>query len=128
MIVGYARVSSTDQHLDVQLAKLQPAQCERIYQEKASARHLARPQLQACLDLVREVDRLVGPKIDRVCRSLSDLCAMMEQLRTKRVAFRVVDQALDTSTSTGTLLFHVMGAIAEFENALRHERQMEGIE
>jgi DNA invertase Pin-like site-specific DNA recombinase len=127
MLVGYARVSSTDQRLDVQLAKLQAAQCEKVYQEKLSGRTRARPQLEACLDFVRDGDTLIVTKLDRLARSLMDLCAIMETLRRKQVAFQVLDQALDTSTSTGTLLFHVMGAIAEFENELRKERQMDGI-
>lgn len=124
-LVGYARVSSVGQSLDVQLAKL--AHCERIYQEKRSGTRADRPQLQACLDWIREGDTLVVTKLDRLARSTLHLCALAEALAKKRVQLEVLDQAIETRSPTGRLLFHVLGAIAEFETALRKERQLEGI-
>jgi DNA invertase Pin-like site-specific DNA recombinase len=127
MIVGYARVSSRGQSLDVQREKLRAVPCDKIYEEKRSGRTLARPQLDACLDFVREGETLVVTRLDRLARSLVDLCAIVARLERQQVELRVLDQALDTSTPGGRLTFHILGAIAEFENELRRERQADGI-
>lgn len=124
--IGYARVSSYGQSLEVQLEKL--SHCDRIFQEKQSARTDAREQLQLCLDYVRDGDSLVITKLDRLARSTRDLLNIMQHIEDKQVKLVVLDQQIDTSTPTGMLLFTMLGAIATFENDLRKDRQMQGIE
>jgi DNA invertase Pin-like site-specific DNA recombinase len=123
--IGYARVSSYGQSLEVQLEKL--SHCNRIFQEKQSARTDEREQLQLCLDYVRDGDSLVVTKLDRLARSTRDLLNIMNRLEQKQVKLVVLDQQIDTSTATGMLLFTMLGAIATFENDLRKDRQMQGI-
>ncbi|MGO8753835.1 MAG: recombinase family protein [Gallionellaceae bacterium] len=124
--IGYARVSSTGQSLEVQLEKLKG--CEKIYREKKSAKTDNRPQLQICLDYVRHGDTLVITKLDRLARSTRDLLNITNKLSAKKVQLKVLDQNIDTSTPTGKLMLTMLGAIAEFENDLRKERQADGIE
>ena len=124
--IGYARVSSYGQSLEVQQEKLRD--CDRIFQEKQSARTDDRDQLQMCLDYVRDGDHLVITKLDRLARSTRDLLNIMQRLQNKQVKLVVLDQQIDTSTPTGMLLFTMLGAIATFENDLRKDRQMQGIE
>jgi DNA invertase Pin-like site-specific DNA recombinase len=126
-IVGYARVSSVDQSLAVQLDKLQAYACNKIYQEKYSGTTADRPELKACLDYVREDDVLVITKLDRLARSTFHLTQIADRLKNKGVELVVIDQHIDTSTPTGKLMFNMLAAIAEFETELRKERQMEGI-
>ena len=123
--VGYARVSSVGQSLDVQRAKLQ--HCDKLFQETHSGAAGPRPQLRACLDYVREGDTLVVTRLDRLARSTLHLCQVAETLAQKQVHLQVLDQHIDTSNATGRLLFHMLGAIAQFETELRAERQMDGI-
>jgi DNA invertase Pin-like site-specific DNA recombinase len=125
--IGYARVSSHGQNLEVQLDKLKTMGCEKTYEEKESATSSKRPQLKACLDYVREGDTLVVTKLDRLARSTLDLCHIAKTLETKKVDLEVIDQNIETNTSTGRLLFNVLGAIAQFETEIRAERQSEGI-
>jgi DNA invertase Pin-like site-specific DNA recombinase len=124
--IGYARVSSVGQSLEVQLAKL--TDCDKIYQEKRSGASLKRPRLDACLEYVREGDRLVITRLDRLARSTLHLCQIAEELRRKQVHLQVLDQQIYTDDATGRLLFHMLGAIAQFETELRAERQMDGIQ
>lgn len=127
-IVGYARVSSVGQSLDVQLDKLKAAGCTRIYSEKRSGRQAdSRPELQACLQFLRDGDTLVISRLDRMARSVLDLAKIAELLKKKGVALRVVDQAIDTSTPEGKLMFALLSGFAEFENDIRAERQSDGI-
>ncbi|OCW45306.1 recombinase family protein [Aeromonas caviae] len=127
-VIGYARVSSVGQSLEVQLDKLETAGCERVYQEKASGTSTdGREQLAELLRYVREGDEVVITKLDRLGRSLADLLDITEQLEAKGVTLRVLDQNLETTTAQGKLMFTMLGAFAEFETALRKERQMEGI-
>ena len=127
-MIGYARVSSIGQKLDVQLEKLQAQGCEKIYQEKESAISTTkRPQLVACLDYVREGDSLVITKLDRLARSTLDLCNIAKRLEDKKVTLQVIDQNIDTSSSTGRLMFNMLATIAQFETEIRAERQMDGI-
>ena len=127
-LVGYARVSSTGQSLDVQRDKLIGAGCEKVFEERRSASQgSARPQLRACLDYVREGDILVISRMDRMARSVIDLAKIAESLAAKGVELRVLDQGIDTTTSEGRLMFHMLGAFAEFENDIRRERQRDGI-
>lgn len=123
--VGYARVSSVGQSLEVQLEKLDS--CDKIFREKASGVDSTRPELQQCLDYLREGDTLQITKVDRLARSSTHLFNIVEGLQKKGVSLSVLDQNLDTSTPTGKLLFQLLSIIAEFENAIRYERQVDGI-
>ncbi|HEY0461200.1 MAG TPA: recombinase family protein [Pyrinomonadaceae bacterium] len=125
-LVGYARVSSVGQSLEVQLDKLKD--CKKIFQEKRSAGAAGkRPQLEACLEYVREDDTLVVTRLDRLARSTLHLCQIADELKRKGVELRVVDQNIDTADATGRLLFNMLGAIAQFETEIRAERQLDGI-
>lgn len=126
MIVGYARVSSVGQSLDVQLDKLNSL-CGKIYQEKQSGTNSKRAELEACLEYVRDGDTLVVTKLDRLARSTLHLCQIAEMLDKKSVTLKVLDQNIDTGDATGRLLFNMLGAIAQFETEIRSERQMEGV-
>ncbi len=127
-IVGYGRVSSAGQSLDIQEEKLAKAKCTKTFVEKKSGTQAEnRPQLQACLAYLREGDTLVITKLDRMARSVLDLAKIAELLKTKKVALKVLDQHLDTSTPEGKLMFSLLGCFAEFENAIRAERQADGI-
>jgi DNA invertase Pin-like site-specific DNA recombinase len=124
--IGYARVSSVGQSLDVQLEKLKG--CDKIYQEKRSAVGGKRPSLVTCLEYVREGDTLVVTRLDRLARSTLHLCQIAAELERKGVDLQALDQPVDTTTSTGRLLFNMLGAIAQFETEIRAERQMDGIQ
>lgn len=124
-IVGYARVSSTGQSLEVQLEKL--SHCEKLFQEKKSGRTDNRAELQNCFEYLREGDTLYITKLDRLGRSIRDLLNIVDRLDKKGVDFIVIDQHIDTSTPSGKLLLHMLSAIAEFENDLRASRQADGI-
>lgn len=123
--VGYARVSTVGQNLDVQLDKL--SDCDKIFQEKKSGVSDARPQLKACLDYLREGDVFVVTRLDRLARSTLHLCQIADLLQEKQVALQVLDQNINTADATGRLLFNMLGAIGQFETEIRAERQMEGI-
>ncbi|MCY7272455.1 MAG: recombinase family protein [Phormidesmis sp. CAN_BIN44] len=125
-VVGYARVSSVGQSLDVQLEKL--TQCDKIFQEKRSGASSQRPRLKACLEYVREGDTLVVTRLDRLARSTLHLCQLAEQLKRKQVNLQVLDQNIHTGDATGRLLFNMLGAIAQFETEIRAERQRDGIQ
>lgn len=124
-LVGYARVSTTGQSLELQEEALKD--CEKIYSEKLSGLDSDRPELKACLDYVRKGDTLVITKLDRLARSTLDLHKIKEKLDSKGVELKVIDQSIDTNTSTGKLLFSMLSAIAEFETNIRKERQADGI-
>ncbi|MDF3982891.1 recombinase family protein [Luteibacter sp. PPL554] len=127
-VVGYARVSSAGQSLDVQLDKLRSHGCDRIFSEKRSGRQAeGRPELQACLQFVRAGDTLVISRLDRMARSVLDLAKIVDLLRQKGVVLKVLDQSIDTGTSEGKLMFSLLASFAEFENDIRAERQADGI-
>lgn len=127
MRVGYARVSTVGQSLDVQVQKLSSAGCEKIYQEKASGGSRdGRPELMGALEFVRDGDVLLVSRLDRLARSVADLAWISGHLEKKHVDLVVIDQAIDTTTATGKLMFHVLSAIAEFERALIRDRAAEG--
>lgn len=124
--VGYARVSSTGQDLNVQLEKLKG--CEKVFKEKRSGVDAGRPELNRCVEYLREGDTLVVTKLDRLARSTSDLYRIVSQLAEKGVEFRVIDDpAIDRSSRTGKLVMGILALIAEFENDIRRECQMDGI-
>ncbi len=130
-LIGYARVSSTGQSLDVQIDKLTTYGCTEndgvIFQEKKSGTTNKRTELQACLKHLRKGDALVITKLDRLARSTLHLTQIADDLDKRGIKFVVLDQAIDTSTPTGKLLFNILASIAEFETAIRKERQTDGI-
>jgi len=130
MFVGYARVSSTGQSLDIQNEALAHAGCEKVFAEKLSGRSMKdRIELTNAIDFVREGDTLVVTRLDRLARSVGDLHRIIETLTEKKVAFRCLNQSgVDTDSSTGRLMLAILGAVASFENDIRLERQREGIE
>ena len=125
--VGYGRVSSIGQSLDVQSSKLKSFGCDKIFLDKHSGTTADRPKLKECRNYVRQGDSLVITKLDRLARSTYHLTQIAEELKEKDVDLIVLDQNIDTSTPTGKLLFNVLASIAEFETEIRKERQMEGI-
>jgi len=129
MIVGYARVSTADQDLTIQSDSLTAAGAEKVFGEKISGTTANRPELQRCLEFVREGDVLLVTRLDRFARSARDLHNILHTLTEKGVGFRCVEQAgIDTTTSMGKLILGVLGSVAQFETELRKERQLEGIE
>lgn len=126
-IIGYARVSTTEQNLSVQLEQLKAAGAEKIYKEKVSGATMNRPELEALLDYVRENDVVVCCKLDRIARSTKNLLEIVDALEKKGVAFRVLNINLDTSTPTGKLMLSMLAAIGQFEREMMLERQREGI-
>lgn len=128
MIVAYARVSSLGQDHSSQIERLRAAGAEKIYSEKQSGLDKDREQLAEALNFVREGDTLIITKLDRLARSAAHLHQILELLDKKGVGFKVLDDAaLDTTTRTGKLMFGILASMAEFETALRKERQLEGI-
>jgi len=130
MLVGYGRVSTSGQSLEVQLEALDLAGCEKVFSEKKSGNSTSgRQALEDALSFVREGDTLVVTRLDRLARSAGDLHGIVRQLADKGVEFRCLQQgAMDTSSSTGKLLLGVLASIAEFEADIRRERQREGID
>jgi len=127
-VIGYARVSTVGQSLAVQNEKLEVYGCEKIYKEKVSGTTANRTELKACLDFLREGDKLIVTKLDRLARSTFHLTQIAEDLSKRGIELVVIDQHIDTSTPTGKLLFNMLASIAEFETEIRKERQLEGIE
>lgn len=128
MLVGYARTSTLDQDagLDAQVCDLTALGCERIYQEQVSS-VASRKELEAALSFVRSGDTLIVTKLDRLARSVTHMGTILEELRRKDVALRIVNLGIDTGTPTGKLILTVMGGIAQFEREMMLERQREGI-
>ena len=128
MRIGYARVSTLDQSPDLQLQKLREAGCERIVVETASGARADRPELRRVLnDMLREGDVLVVWKLDRLARSLKQLIVTAETLREQGIGVVSLTDAIDTPPPGGMLLFHMLGATAEFERALIRERTRAGL-
>ncbi|MBQ4676514.1 recombinase family protein [Aeromonas hydrophila] len=125
-LVGYARVSTGGQSLEVQLRAL--AECNKVFQEKVSGASDDRPQLTLLLDYVKEGDMVMVTKLDRLARNTRHLLEISEFLQQKQVALRILNLGIDTSTPTGKLMLTMIGAIATFERELMLERQAEGIE
>ncbi len=125
--IGYARVSTDDQNLDAQIDELQRQGCGKIFQEKVSGAKADRPELQKCMDHLREGDVLIVTKLDRLARNLKDLIGIVEKLHETGIAFVSVNDKIDTSTPQGKFFFHVFGAVAEFERDLIRERTNAGL-
>jgi DNA invertase Pin-like site-specific DNA recombinase len=126
--VGYARVSTRDQHPEAQTDALTAAGCERIFTDKASGKLARRPQLDKALEFLRADDVLVITKLDRLGRSVRNLIDLAEALKNRDVGLRVLDQGIDTTTPAGRMFFHVLAALAEFEASLISERTLDGLE
>jgi DNA invertase Pin-like site-specific DNA recombinase len=126
--VGYARVSTTDQDLSIQLAALRAAGCDPIRSETRSGTKVTgREELHTVLDFLREGDTLTCTRVDRLARSIGDLQDIVRTLRAKGVTLRATEQPIDTGTAAGKCFLDMLGVFAEFETNLRRERQMEGI-
>jgi DNA invertase Pin-like site-specific DNA recombinase len=121
-LIGYARVSTADQSLEAQEAQLKVAGCEVLYADVMTGTAASRPQWDACRKALRTGDELVITRLDRAGRSLKHLLEINEELTAKGVTLKVLDQAIDTSTSSGLLAMHLIGAVAQFERALISER------
>lgn len=127
MLIGYARVSTHDQNLDLQSDALEAAGCDRVIVDKMSGAAAARPGLSQVKDILRAGDTLVVWRLDRLGRSLKDLIAWVGYLDEHQVGLRSLHEAIDTTTPTGKLTFHVFGALAEFERALIRDRTQAGL-
>ena len=127
MLVGYARVSTDDQSLDLQYDALTKAGCERIFDDKASGARDDRPGLADALSHCRPRDVLCVYKLDRLGRSLRSLIAFVGELQKRQVEFRSLSDAIDTGTAAGRFFFHVMAALAEMERDLIRERTNAGL-
>lgn len=127
MLIGYARVSTADQTLALQEDALQQAGCEKIFRDVMSGSTTERPGLSEALAYARPGDVLVVWKLDRLGRSLAHLIAVVQQLGEKGMGFRSVQEQMDTTTPGGQLIFHIFGALAEFERALIRERTNAGL-
>lgn len=128
MLVGYARVSTQDQKPQLQLDALEVLGCEKIFVEKASGAQRDRPELQAAINYMRSGDTLVVWKLDRLARSMKQLIETVEGLDNRGVGFRSITEAIDTTTAGGKLVFHIFGALAEFERSIIRERTRAGLD
>ncbi len=126
-LIGYARVSTEDQSLDLQTDALDRVGCARVFTDVASGALAERPQLTAALDYVRPGDTLVVWRLDRLGRSLGHLVATVLALQEREVGFMSTEESIDTTTATGRLVFHVFAAMAEFERDLVRERTRAGL-
>lgn len=126
-LLGYARVSTADQTLDLQSDALSAAGCSRIWTETASGATTARPQLDDLFSHLREGDSLVVWRLDRLGRSLPHLLQVVTELEEKGIGFRSVTESIDTTTAGGKLIFSIFGALAEFERNLIKERTSAGL-
>ena len=126
-MIGYARVSTDEQNPALQFDALDRAGCKRIFTDCASGARTNRPSSEETLGVLKKGDTLVVWKLDRLGRSLSHLITLISELEVRGVAFRSLSEAIDTGTAGGRLLFHVMGALAEFERTLISERTRAGM-
>lgn len=128
MRIGYARVSTKDQNLDLQLDALTKAGCEKIYREKISGAGKERPELQKMLENIREGDVIVIWKLDRLGRSFRHLVEIVNNLMTKKVGLQSLNNPIDTTTPQERLAFNLFGSLAEFEREVIRERTGAGLE
>lgn len=127
MLIGYARVSTDDQNLDLQNDALQKAGCKKIYSDQKSGAVSERPGLTTVFDVLRPGDTLVIWRLDRLGRSLKHLIQLVEQLDKQEVGLKSLQESIDTTTAGGRLVFHLFGALAEFERTLIRERTQAGV-
>ena len=131
MLIGYARTSTTDQHagFEAQLVELKAYGCERMYQEQVSA-VASRQELERAIDMLREGDKLVVTKLDRLARNVMHMGELLEQIEAKSAGLVILSlgsETVDTSTATGKLILNMMVSVAQFEREMMKERQVEGI-
>lgn len=128
MLVGYARVSTSDQNLDMQIQALEKAGCEKIFSEKVTGAAKERPEYIKIKEFIRDGhDTIVVYKFDRLGRSLKHLIEEMQELKSRNIGFKSLQENIDTSTSGGKLFFHIFAAIAEFERDIIRERTASGL-
>lgn len=127
MLIGYARVSTTEQDLALQMDALKSAGCDKIFDDTVSGATTQRPGLTEALSHVRKGDTLVVWRLDRLGRSLKHLIETVAQLEEKGIGFRSLQESIDTTTSGGRLIFQIFGALAEFERNLIKERTQAGL-
>src|SRR5271157_4780043 len=127
MLIGYARVSTVDQNLALQRDALTEAGCAKIFTEQMSGAVTDRPALHDALEFARSGDTLIVWKLDRLARSMKQLIETIETLRVRGIGFHSLTEALDTTTAQGRLVFHMFGALAEFERSLIRERTQAGL-
>jgi DNA invertase Pin-like site-specific DNA recombinase len=127
MLIGYARVSTEDQNLALQRDALQKADCEQIFTDKVSGTKARRPGLEQALSHLRAGDTLVVWRLDRLGRSLRHLIDTVTDLEEQGIGFKSLTEAIDTTTSGGKLVFHIFGALAEFEREIIRERTKAGL-
>jgi DNA invertase Pin-like site-specific DNA recombinase len=128
MLVEYARVSTADQNLDLQLDALRTAGAEQIITDEASGSRVDRPGIRDLLKVLRPGDTVVVWKLDRLSRSVRDLLDLINQLQSRDVGFQSLTERIDTTSAGGKLIFHVIGALAEFERSMIIERTNAGLD
>lgn len=128
MLIGYMRISTDEQKLNLQEDDLKRAGCTKIFQDIASGAKTDRNGLEECLEYIREGDTLVVWKLDRLGRSLKHLIDVVTDLTSRNIGFKSLKECIDTNTSGGKLVFHIFGALAEFERDLIRERTRAGLE
>lgn len=127
MLVGYVRVSTQDQNLDLQLEALRKAGCEKIYEDKASGSKAERPGLKLALEVLREGDSLVVWKLDRLGRTVKQLVVFVSEFEEQGIHFKSLTDAIDTSTPSGRFFFHIMASLSQMERELMLERTRAGL-
>jgi DNA invertase Pin-like site-specific DNA recombinase len=128
MLIGYARVSTQDQNLELQRDALTKAGCQRVYEDKLSGARTDRPGLSKILEMLRKGDTLVVWKLDRLGRSVKQLVDLVGELHKQGVQFKSLTDAIDTGTPSGRFFFHIMASLAEMERELNAERTRAGLE
>lgn len=128
MLIGYARVSTQDQNLDLQIDALTKAGCKKVFDDKISGSRAERPGLSKALEMLREGDTLVVWKLDRLGRSVKNLVDLVGELHKQNIQFKSLTDAIDTGTPSGRFFFHVMASLAEMERELTVERTRAGLE
>ena len=128
MLIGYARVSTQDQNLDLQFEALTKAGCQKVFDDKISGSRAERPGLEKALEMLREGDTLVVWKLDRLGRSVKNLIDLVGDLQKRNIQFKSLTDSIDTGTTSGRFFFHVMASLAEMERELTIERTRAGLE
>lgn len=126
--IGYARVSTHEQNLDLQRDELKRVGAEVIYEDRTSGKTAERPELQHCLKALRAGDTLTVWRLDRLGRNLQDLLRIVTELEAKGVTFKSLKESIDTRGPAGKLVFHLFAALAQFERELLRERNMAGLD
>ena len=128
MLIGYARVSTQDQNLELQYDALRKAGCEKIVEDQVGGSRAERPGLNKVMELLREGDTLVVWKLDRIGRSVKHLVDLISELSNSGIHFKSLTDAIDTSTTSGRFFFHIMASLAQMERELTVERTLAGLE